>query len=498
MDSETEMTFRASGRAPVGVPVAHALGGDKHTPSTLAELNALVSDATLKSGADITLEIVAAISGLLSNQGGYDAAINVPDLDTSPSGIFEGYAWFVEVAGPFFTEDLEIGDLIYAKIDNPTSLSDWVRLEHNLLPATTTVAGIVKLAADAGTVAGTVVDASDSRLPQIVLNTTHRTSDGKDHSDVVLNNAHRVSDGSDHGFIDQNVTSGSSPTFDGANITGLPTAAFDDNSVTNAKLAEMPTNTVKVNNAAGTGNPIDLELLEEHVLRRNLSGNIESGKVQTAHIANNQVNNNKMAQAAANTVKVNNTAALDNLTDLSMPSSTFLVRLAAGDIIAGTVAQVKTLLDYFINDMGDVDTTTEAPAVNDTLTWDGSNWVPVPLYTKLEGIDTTSSNNFNSNVPTNVPGMSQVISHDGDYIFYCVIACNNDQNEELDLHVAVNGVTLTDLVVFDRQQKNNDQSIQGTFPLNGLVDTDIVTFQLDTRGDNVDLSNRRWIGQSWG
>ena len=35
------------------------------------------------------------------------------------------------------------------------------------------------------------------------------------------NTTHRSSDGSDHTFIDQNVTSGSSPTFDGDNFTGV-------------------------------------------------------------------------------------------------------------------------------------------------------------------------------------------------------------------------------------------------------------------------------------
>ncbi len=47
----------------------------------------------------------------------------------------------------------------------------------------------------------------------IVPNTTHRGSDGKDHSDVVLNNTHRGSDGSDHTFIDQDVSIESGPTF---------------------------------------------------------------------------------------------------------------------------------------------------------------------------------------------------------------------------------------------------------------------------------------------
>lgn len=63
--------------------------------------------------------------------------------------------------------------------------------------------------------------APDPALQQIDinLNTIHRSSDGKDHSDVVLNNTHRVSDGSDHTFIDQAVLIASSPTFAGLTTT---------------------------------------------------------------------------------------------------------------------------------------------------------------------------------------------------------------------------------------------------------------------------------------
>jgi len=48
------------------------------------------------------------------------------------------------------------------------------------------------------------------------------------HTDIALNTTHRTSDGSNHTFIDQDVTSGSSPTFDGTNFTGIPDGALDD------------------------------------------------------------------------------------------------------------------------------------------------------------------------------------------------------------------------------------------------------------------------------
>lgn len=46
-------------------------------------------------------------------------------------------------------------------------------------------------------------------------------------TDVAANTTHRSSDGTDHTYIDQDVTSGSSPTFDGSNFTGIPDSAMD-------------------------------------------------------------------------------------------------------------------------------------------------------------------------------------------------------------------------------------------------------------------------------
>ena len=59
-----------------------------------------------------------------------------------------------------------------------------------------------------------------TNTPAIGLNTTHRGSDGKDHSDVVLNNTHRSSDGSDHTFIDQDVKAVATPEFAGLTLGG--------------------------------------------------------------------------------------------------------------------------------------------------------------------------------------------------------------------------------------------------------------------------------------
>lgn len=92
--------------------------------------------------------IDAAVSGGVSYQGGYDAATNTPNLDSSPTAgsVLKGYMYTVTVAGLFFTEQVEIGDVIIAEIDNPATLADYTVVERNLNTATETSEGTVRLA----------------------------------------------------------------------------------------------------------------------------------------------------------------------------------------------------------------------------------------------------------------------------------------------------------------------------------------------------------------
>lgn len=54
----------------------------------------------------------------------------------------------------------------------------------------------------------------------------------------------------------------------------------------------------------------------------------------------------------ANTVLVNATTGQQSPAGLPMAASTILARLAAGNIVAATVAQIKTLLAYALGDLG--------------------------------------------------------------------------------------------------------------------------------------------------
>jgi hypothetical protein len=69
------------------------------------------------------LALIAGVNRQLPEhlKGGYDAATNTPDLDVAPAGtIQQGWTYVVTVAGTFFTEDVEAGDLI-SKQNAPTT-----------------------------------------------------------------------------------------------------------------------------------------------------------------------------------------------------------------------------------------------------------------------------------------------------------------------------------------------------------------------------------------
>jgi len=76
------------------------------------------------------------VAGGLVYQGGYDASSNSPDLTTSPNSIEKGWTYTVTVEGTFFGEQLRVGDVLIAEVDDPSSLSDWTTVQNNIDIAT--------------------------------------------------------------------------------------------------------------------------------------------------------------------------------------------------------------------------------------------------------------------------------------------------------------------------------------------------------------------------
>ena len=125
-------------------PTSHRL---QYNNGTLTEEIANLSD-------------ISAVTGGLILQGGYDPSTNTPDI--TDGSALKGYFWVVTIAGTFLGEAVQVGDSLIAKDDGAsTNLSDWLIIQGNVVVATTTIDGIVRLATqtevNAGTESGAVV-----------------------------------------------------------------------------------------------------------------------------------------------------------------------------------------------------------------------------------------------------------------------------------------------------------------------------------------------------
>ena len=107
--------------------------------SNINQTPVAASDAASKNYVDTTF----AGSGALIFQGGYDATTAAP----TGAAIKKGFTYAVTVAGTgspagFWNPTLEVGDLIIAEQDNPTSAANWTEINKNIDVATDIVQGI--------------------------------------------------------------------------------------------------------------------------------------------------------------------------------------------------------------------------------------------------------------------------------------------------------------------------------------------------------------------
>lgn len=94
--------------------------------------------------------IAQAQTGALQYKGNYDPLTNTPDITDPATGVKTGWTYVVSTTGTFLGEQVEAGDMIIAKQDNPGStLGNWQLVNKNIpaiVAATTTIQGIVRLA----------------------------------------------------------------------------------------------------------------------------------------------------------------------------------------------------------------------------------------------------------------------------------------------------------------------------------------------------------------
>lgn len=138
--------------------------GDLASVMIVAGTNTTATDQTW-SAATINEKVQEAINqaqtGALSYKGEYDPSTNTPNIKVViPSGTIKiGYTYVASFSGTFLGEDVDAGDMIIAKVDDPGStIGNWQLVNKNIpaiVSAQEAVEGIIFLATQAETDAGT-------------------------------------------------------------------------------------------------------------------------------------------------------------------------------------------------------------------------------------------------------------------------------------------------------------------------------------------------------
>lgn len=157
---------------------------------TPADIGAAVINDSVTNGVDTwsstkiqaELDIInSKVSGALVYRGAYDANTNTPNLDTTPSGIVQGYTYTVTANGTFFTIPVQVGDMIIAEKNDPTIGDDWTIVNKNIpdiVDATTIDKGIIRLATQAEVNAGSLTNVAVSPATLVAFYNAQETGKG--------------------------------------------------------------------------------------------------------------------------------------------------------------------------------------------------------------------------------------------------------------------------------------------------------------------------------
>ena len=98
-------------------------------------------DTKVATQQSVKAYVDATVSSSKAYQGGYDASTDTPSLDdgTPIAGILSGFQYDVTVAGNFFAIAVEIGDVLTAKQDSPTTTGHWIVSQTNSTAASTKI-----------------------------------------------------------------------------------------------------------------------------------------------------------------------------------------------------------------------------------------------------------------------------------------------------------------------------------------------------------------------
>lgn len=98
-----------------------------------------------------------------------------------------------------------------------------------------------------------------------------------------------------------------------------------------------------------------------------------------------------------------------------------------------------------------------------------------------------------------VPGLTYTITQDKDYVFYAMVTgdLDNTDAKPFEIMLAKNGSVMANSITGDFMKKNEAQSVSLTFPIDGLVATDVIAVYINNDNIDVEITLGRMLIQSW-
>jgi hypothetical protein len=109
------------------------------------------NDTTIPTSAAVKAYVDDSVAGGLVYQGGYNAATNTPNLESPTAGtVNQGFTYTVTADGLFFDEQVRVGDILIAEVDDPSAIGDWTTAQNNIDLADASTVGLGNVATGTG------------------------------------------------------------------------------------------------------------------------------------------------------------------------------------------------------------------------------------------------------------------------------------------------------------------------------------------------------------
>jgi hypothetical protein len=143
-----------------------AAGAVMNSDTSTASMSFVIDEDTMTSNSatkvptqqSVRAYVDAAITGGTFYKGGYNAATNTPDLDSTPIATLAGDMYTVTAAGTFFTTPVQVGDVLICEAASATTEAEWTIVNKNIpdiVSATESDEGLIEIATQGEVTTGT-------------------------------------------------------------------------------------------------------------------------------------------------------------------------------------------------------------------------------------------------------------------------------------------------------------------------------------------------------